>query len=146
MRTSASSLVLTSAHESSKRKGKISCPSRDFGFAFDEIKCKMDPKHLRRRETFQKRCSLQHCLPPKKGYLWTATSKHLKEESSHTGISLPMLYNLPVPRLFHTVPHSIAKRTVRSNRAPVTKVFSVLKSSRKLMEAREGKSQGEKTC
>lgn len=68
-----------------------------------------------------------------------------KEDWSHRGTGLPAVQSA-VPRLSNTVPHSIAKRSFRSNRAPVTKVFSVLKSFRKLAEAREGKSQGEETC
>lgn len=128
-----------------RKERKSSCLTGNFGFAFGEIKHKTDPKNLHRIETAESRCSL--CIAyPQKGFLWTATCKHLKEESSQRGMSSPVLCNLKVPRLFYTVPHPIAAGTVRSNRAPVTKVFSVLKSSRKPTEAREGKGQGEKTC
>lgn len=128
-----------------KKKRKSSCLTGNFRFAFGEIKHKTDPKTLHRIETAKRGCSL--CIAyPQKGFLWTATSKHLKEESSQTGMNSPVLCSLKVPRLFYTVPHPIATGTVRSNRAPVTKVFSVLKSSRKLAEAREGKSRGDKTC
>lgn len=85
-----------------------------------------------------------------KGYLWTAGSdlvllRRHREESSHWGAHLPAAQS-PEPRLFCAVPHSIAKSNVRSNRAPVTKVFPVLQSFRQLIEAGEGISQGEKTC
>lgn len=120
-----------------KKERKISCLKRDFGY--DDIKqtlkCLQREKHLLKDAL----CCTASPHPKEKGYFRAATSKHLKEEWGHTGISLPMLCNLLVPRLFYAVPHSIVKRTARSNRAPVTKVFSVLKSSRKQIEARKGK-------
>lgn len=69
-----------------KKKRKRSCLAANFGFAFGEIKCKTDPKNLHRRETAERRCSLCIAYPPKRVFV-DCYSKHLKEESSQTGMS-----------------------------------------------------------